>query len=93
MGGCPFLYTVLSGVQVPVLIIENCAFFARESPRYLYSWGTTQRELKRCSNIASWAPLKIRHEGLKIESPGPQNGSLRGATSRNKNCTPISCFA
>ena len=42
--------TVLSGVLVPVLVIENCAFFARESPRYLYSWGTTQREIKRCSN-------------------------------------------
>ena len=46
----PQTHTVLSGVEVPVLVIENCAFFARESPRYLYSWGTTQRELKRCSN-------------------------------------------
>ena len=42
------IHTVLSGVYVPVLIIEKCAFFARESPRYLYSWRTTQRELKRC---------------------------------------------
>ena len=54
----------------------NCAFFARESPRYLYSWGTTQN----AAVIASWAPLKIRQEGLKIESPGPQNGELLLAT-------------
>ena len=26
--------------------------YTRESPRYLYSWGTTQRELKCCRNQA-----------------------------------------
>ena len=29
---------------------------------------------------------KTLHE---IESPGPQNGSLRGATSHNKYCTAL----
>ena len=46
--------------------------FLRESPGYLYSLNGSYNAVV----IASWAPLKIRHEGLRIESPGPQNGEL-----------------
>ena len=54
-------------------MIENHAIFVSYLGSYI------QRELKHCLN----APLKIRHEDLKIEAPGPPNGS----TSSHKNYT------
>ena len=62
-------YRTLGSIStgIPVLIIENCG------EKVL---GTTQRELKCCSNCKLGTS--------KNNSPGPQNGSLRGATSHQK---------
>ena len=65
--------TVLSGVYCSTYN----AIFARGSPIFMgYYFKMLQ---------AGHLALKIRHEGLKIEAPGTQNGSTGPPTSHKKN--------
>ena len=47
---CALLTTLLSGVDILVLVIENCAIFVRGSPRFLYFMGYCSMGIECYSN-------------------------------------------